>query len=94
MEISLNKVIGKVMKPTEALALAAERENLIIEIKKLKSDLADAHNNFNYASDSLMVDFYTYQIKAFETKFEYLIKKAKEAGLKDIWCQRTNDLFY
>lgn len=84
MEISLNKITGKVIKPAESLILDAEREKILIEIKNLKIDLADAYNNFDYASDFLMVDYYTYQIKAFETKFEYLLKKAKEAGLKNV----------
>jgi len=84
MEISLNKATNKVVKPAESEILAAEREHLLIEIKKLKNDLTDAYNNFNYVSDSLLVDFYTYQIKAFEMKYEYLIKKAKEIGLKSI----------
>jgi hypothetical protein len=84
MEISLNKITGKVLKPAESLILDAEREKILIEIKNLKSDLAEAYNNFDYASDFLMVDYYTYQIKAFETKFEYLLKKAKEAGLKNV----------
>ena len=38
-------------------------------------------NNFDFVQDSLMVDFYTYQIKAYEAKFEYLIKRAKAMGI-------------
>ena len=83
MEISLNNSL-KVVNTAEAELLAAERESLIIDIKKVKSDLSDAYSNFNYVSDSLMIDYYTYQIKAFETRFEYLIKKAKALGIVDI----------
>ncbi len=84
MEISLNKSLNKVVNTAESELLAAERESLIIDIKKVKSDLADAYSNFNYVSDTLMIDYYTYQIKAFETRFEYLIKKAKTLGIVDI----------
>ena len=83
MEISLNNSL-KVVNTAEAELLGAERESLIIDIKKVKSDLSDAYSNFNYVSDSLMIDYYTYQIKAFETRFEYLIKKAKALGIVDI----------
>jgi hypothetical protein len=84
MEISLNNSLNKVVNTSELELLAAERDGLIIDIKKVKCDLANAYNNFNYVSDTLMIDYYTYQIKALETKFEYLIKKAKAIGLVNI----------
>ncbi len=82
MEVSLNKTINKVIGSVDAeKALALERANLISEINRVKFDLQDAYNNFDYANDSLLVDFYTYQIKAYEAKFEYLLKRAKEIGV-------------
>lgn len=84
MEISLNNSLNKVMNTTETELLAAERANLIIEIRRVKNDLENAYSNFDYADDPLMVDYYTYQIKAFETRFEYLIKQAKAIGIIDI----------
>ena len=35
------------------------------------------YNNLHYA-DSDLIDFYTYQIKAEESKYNYLIKQAKK----------------
>lgn len=84
MEISLNNLLNKVVETTNTEVLAAEKVNLLIEIKKVKDDLEDAYNNFDYVEDSLMVDYYTYQIKAYETKFEYLIKKAKAIGIREL----------
>lgn len=84
MEISLNNTLNKVVETTEEEVLVTERTELLTEIRKLKCSLADAYNNFNYADDSLMVDYYTYQIKAYETRFEYLIKKAKAIGINNI----------
>jgi len=84
MEISLNKPLSKVANTSEEVVLAAEKTELLIEIKKVKCELANAYSNFNYADNSLMVDYYTYQIKAFETRFEYLIKKAKAIGMNNI----------
>ncbi len=81
MEISLNKSLNKGLTATETEILASEKEKLLLEIKKSTLDLEDAYCNFNYVQDSLMIDYYTYQIKAIETRFEYLIKKAKELGM-------------
>lgn len=81
MEISLNKHINKVVGTVEEKILEAEKNNLMTEINRVKYELQDAYNNFDYAQDSLMVDFYTYQIKAYESKYEYLLKKAKAIGL-------------
>jgi len=83
MEISLSNLLNKVVATTNTEVITAEKTNLLIEISKVKSDLADAYNNFDYVEDSLMIDYYTYQIKAYETKFEYLIKKAKAMGTRE-----------
>ncbi|PYG89007.1 uncharacterized protein DUF2508 [Ruminiclostridium sufflavum DSM 19573] len=83
MEISLDKSISRVVN-AETDILEAEKINLLSEIKKVKCDLADAYNNFNFVSDTLLVDYYTYQIKTFEVRYEYLIKLAKSIGLNNI----------
>ena len=54
---------------------------LIKTIIKTREDLKNANKNFEYASDDL-VDYYTYQIKANQTKLDYLIKLAKSQGLE------------
>ncbi len=84
MEVSLNKLTNKVIGAVEEQVLATEKANILSEINKVKYELQDAYNNFDYVHDSLLVDFYTYQIKAYEAKFEYLLKKAKELGLCQI----------
>ena len=52
-------------------------EELVEEIKKVKKNLENIYNNLHYA-DSDLIDFYTYQIKAEESKYNYLIKQAKK----------------
>ena len=54
--------------------------DLISSIIKVKQDLDVAIHNFEYAKDDL-IDYYSYQIKAYRSKFDYLIKKAKQKGL-------------
>ncbi|MHB8063839.1 MAG: DUF2508 family protein [Ruminiclostridium sp.] len=84
MEISLNNSLNKVVNTSEEKVSATEKAILLIEIKNVKCELADAYNNFNYVNDFLMLDYYTYQIKAYEARFEYLIKKAKALGISNL----------
>jgi hypothetical protein len=84
MEISLNKTLNRVFNIVETDVLETDKFNLLLEIKKTKEDLAGAYNNFNFVSDFLLVDYYTYQIKTLETQYEYLIRLAKSVGLTNI----------
>jgi hypothetical protein len=58
-------------------------KELVQAIKEVKISLANMHNNLQYASSDL-IDYYTYQIKAEEAKFDYLIKQAKKRKLEII----------
>ncbi len=84
MEISFNRSLNNVVKTSEAKELANEKFILLNEIEKVKVELQKAYKNFDYVNDSLMVDYYTYQIKAYETMFEFLIKKAKAIGINQL----------
>ena len=57
---------------------------LIINIIKANEEIATANMNFQYAEEEL-IDYYTYQIKANQSKLNYLIKQAKTKGI-------TNDM--
>ena len=53
---------------------------LIKSILKTREDLVNANTNFEFAEDEL-VDYYLYQIKAIQSKYSYLLRKAKKHGL-------------
>ncbi len=53
---------------------------LIVSVLKAKQDLNLAHKNFEYAEEGL-IDYYSYQIKAIQTKLDYLMKKARKKGI-------------
>ena len=53
---------------------------LIVSVLKTKQDLNLAHKNFEYAEEGL-IDYYAYQIKANQTKLDYLMKKARKKGI-------------
>ena len=80
-EYLLEKMIkGKTDKQKEF-----ELMQTIIETKEL---LKVARSNFEYAEDDL-IDYYAYQIKAHQSKLDYLIKIAKRKG---IVLSRINEL--
>lgn len=53
---------------------------LIKSIIKTKKDLENANKNYEYA-DGELIDYYLYQIKANQSKLNYLLKKAKKNGI-------------
>lgn len=53
---------------------------LIESIIKTKTDLEIANKNYEFAEGEL-IDYYLYQIKANQSKLNYLLKKAKKDGI-------------
>lgn len=54
--------------------------DLIRNIIKTREELKNNNKNFEYAEIGL-VDYYIYQIKANQSKLDYLIKLAKASGI-------------
>ncbi|MBP3596685.1 MAG: DUF2508 family protein [Clostridia bacterium] len=63
--------------PIQELSNLDKQNELKESIKKSKIILMNMHNNLKFAEGEL-IDYYIYQIKAEEAKYDYLIKKAKE----------------
>lgn len=57
-----------------------KEQELIQNIMKTSTELEIANSNFNFAQGEL-VDYYAYQIKANQSKLNYLIKVAKHKGI-------------
>lgn len=73
---------GEYIKEEKILDKSDEEKDLelIVSVLKTKQELNNAHKNFEYAEDEL-VDYYSYQIKANQTKLDYLMKKARKKGI-------------
>ena len=56
-------------------------QEIIQTIIETKNTLEVSRCNFEYAEDSL-IDYYIYQIKAHQSKLDYLIKLAKLQGIE------------
>ncbi len=54
---------------------------LMLSIIKAKNDLENANKNYEYAEGNL-IDYYLYEIKANQSKLDYLIKTAKKVGVQ------------
>lgn len=55
-------------------------KEIIKGILEAKTELLNAHNNFNHAENEL-IDYYTYKIKSEQAKIDYLLKQAKNKKL-------------
>ena len=67
------------IKVDEKSEIQKEKE-LIETIAETSMELRRANNNFNFARGEL-IDYYVYQIKANQSKLNYLIKLAKRKGI-------------
>ena len=56
------------------------REELVKSILSASEELNQINKNFEYA-DNDMIDYYTYQLKANQSKLDYLIRFAKSKGI-------------
>lgn len=70
------------VKEVEIFDLDDSQKNsdLLKNIKIVKESLNNMYNNLQYA-DGDLIDYFTYQIKAEESKYDYLIKQAKSKKL-------------
>ena len=58
-----------------------KNSDLLKNIKIVKETLNNMYNNMQFA-DGDLIDYYSYQIKAEEAKYDYLIKQAKTKKIK------------
>ena len=80
-------LIEKMVKGKTDKEKEVELMKTIIATKEI---LKNARCNFEYAEDD-MIDYYTYQIKANQSKLDYLIKIAKRQGIE---LSRIDELKY
>lgn len=66
-----------IMKKFNEKGTTKESE-LIKNLKNAQDELEIAVNNYEFANEPELVDYYTYNIKAAQTRYEYLLKKVKE----------------
>jgi len=60
-----------------------EKDTLLENLKTAQDELDTAINNYEFASEPELVDYYTYNIKAAQMRYEYLLKKVKKIKEKE-----------
>lgn len=79
----------KIKERTEADKI----KELLLSISNTENELKQAHLNFEFAEPGL-IDYYSYNIKAYQAKLDYLIKIAKSKGITvDLDIKNELDLF-
>lgn len=61
---------------------SVESEKIIKEIKQAQDDIKNAENFFQNVTDIELIDVAIYELEAKKSKYQYLIKIAKEKGIK------------
>lgn len=59
-----------------------EEQQLLSEIAKTQQEISSIYKNFNTVTEQSLLDYYSYQLKACQAKHAYLIRCAREMGLK------------
>ena len=64
-----------------AAVLDAEEQELLKAALEARDEWIETSTNFEYVHEEMLVDYYTYRLKACEARYAYFIKLAKEKGL-------------
>ncbi len=59
-----------------------DKQKIIKEIKKAQLDVETAEHFFQYVSEPELVDVAIYELEAKKSRYRYLIRMAKEKGIK------------
>ena len=72
------------VKETTEIKDKTEKEKkleLILSVINTRNDLENARKNYEFAEGNL-IDYYLYEIKANQSKLDYLLSKAKQLGVE------------
>ena len=73
-----NQILEKI---SGSKTLDTDIQDLIKNLKNAQSEFENAISNYEFADDPELIDYYTYKIKATQTRYQYLLRKVKEKGL-------------
>lgn len=68
--------------PPEQIVAGQNESDLLQCIHEAYTEWVSANTNFEQAVDPDMIDYFIYKIKACEVRYQYLLKEAKEKGIK------------
>ncbi|MGE5615044.1 MAG: YaaL family protein [Bacillota bacterium] len=77
------KSTGKPVLPGARIRarLSDEDREILKAVFEARDEWIEAGNNFEYAHEDMLIDYYIYKLKACESRYAYFVKLAKERGL-------------
>lgn len=61
--------------------LTAEEQEILKAAQDARDEWIEASSNFEYVNEEMLVDYYTYKLKACESRYTYFVRLAKEKGI-------------
>ena len=62
----------------EHAAREAERQELLASLASTRTLIQQAYGGFNTVSDSDLIESYVFEIKALQSRYDYLLRRVKE----------------
>ena len=71
-----------------------DEKYLVEEINLTKAALSAAYANFDNATDPDLIDCYIYQLNSEQKRYKYLLQKAKEFQMSDVYIYGVSYIYY
>jgi len=84
------KIEIKDREEEEEKELKKEKDEVLNSIKDVRNEWKDLITKFEYVSEKELVDYYTFRLKACESRYSYFLVRARELGVRDSFL---NNLF-
>lgn len=62
----------------KSAALEAERRELLASLASTRTQIQQAYGGFNTVCDSDLIESYVFEIKALQSRYDYLLRRVKE----------------
>ncbi|EGJ46741.1 hypothetical protein HMPREF0866_01764 [Ruminococcaceae bacterium D16] len=62
----------------QSAALEAERRELLASLASTRTQIQQAYGGFNTVCDSDLIESYVFEIKALQSRYDYLLRRVKE----------------
>lgn len=82
-EVILKRIRSQLEKGRKDKQDKLEKEEFMQELVRARADLSAARNNYNFAKEPALLEYYIYEIKAAETRLNYYLKLAKQNNLSN-----------
>lgn len=76
-------IIKRFINPKTENNNIEQNKNFIDDIEEIKKRLDAVHQRYNLTSDNDLLDSLIYEEKSLLSRYEYLIKTAKQKGIKN-----------